>query len=169
MHQTRDQKKNIPMKSIKKYQMEDLDSRRLDYIFDHKEVKNPFVTAQQSLNDDLKGRRRRVEGSDNFYDGKRRTASKGPDGLKINNLYQRDTSKTKPRNSNREADFHKELKKKTLYKDIKDEMGLSKKVLETVRIGGNFDQNYAAGLQSRERASSVKRMIRHDGQYREFI
>ena len=69
------QKKPIGIKSIRKYEMDELDSRRLDFIFSHKATKNPYVEVKNSLNDDLKGRRKRFEGVD-MLSGKRKNTTK---------------------------------------------------------------------------------------------
>lgn len=53
--------------------MEQLDARRLDYLFEHRKAKNPYQEVQRSLNDELKFRKIRMEGLVNH---KRKTSNK---------------------------------------------------------------------------------------------
>lgn len=66
LQQLKEQKKPAQKQSIKKYEMDDLDSRRLDFLFSHKQVLNPYEKARQMLNEDLVGRRRRFEGQGEY-------------------------------------------------------------------------------------------------------
>eukprot|EP00347_Sterkiella_histriomuscorum_P008430 403345124 len=165
----------IQKTSIKQYDMQPLDARRLDKVYKvelksmNGEVNyNPQSLLQKVLNNELQGRKLRFDGVKWGYKGSKKGKGEGGsqnDKFILKGLKNKEKLHEKVVMEN----YQKMLVDPKFYSQIRGQLQQTNQVLSTARLGGILQTSYVNGINNPNYATDTQKLIKHDEGFRSFL